>query len=356
MSGDFTEQRYDYSKGRENAGELVIMVGISGSGKSTLVKQWVNRGRGDTVRLNRDDMRRMIYVDVPWENHRDDLIRVLERDMARFALRKGKTVIIDDTNCVARTRHDWEVLAQTTYSKLRIVTMTTPLDVCIERDSLREGIARVGEGIIRKQLKDLQKMTKENPKTPVLTRPVFERDELNTGVWNVRLPNAPWVFFDMDGTTASHLRVNGTLIRNPYDESKVLLDEPVEVVCEWLRTLYPFFNLCAVSGRHDKCGDDTCDWLDGHAVPFDHILMRRTGDNRPDTEIKQEILDEFDAKFGKENIAFVLDDRPGVVQMWRDNGVKVYPVRGGTTHTPGCQYTFEKGYRYCPQCGALEDF
>src|ERR1700677_340804 len=133
MGGDFTEHRFDYSKGREGAGELVIMVGVPGSGKSTLVTTWVNWGKGQHVRLNRDDMRQMIYRGVPWSAHHDEFIRPLETEMARMALKKGLTVYIDDTNTNPRTRNEWETLAQATYSKLRIVTMTTSLEVCIER-------------------------------------------------------------------------------------------------------------------------------------------------------------------------------------------------------------------------------
>ena len=30
----------------------------------------------------------------------------------------------------------------------------------------------------------------------------------------------------------------------------------------------------------------------------------------------------------KEKIAFVIDDRPSVIRMWRENGLSVIPVRG----------------------------
>ena len=134
---DFTEQRFDYSLGRADAPELTVMVGVSGSGKSVAVRSWVDWGKGQKVRLNKDDMRRMIYVNVPWEAHKDDMIRILERDMARTLLKHGRDVFIDDTNCVRRTRAAWEQLAQEMRVKLRIVTMTTPKDVCIERDAAR---------------------------------------------------------------------------------------------------------------------------------------------------------------------------------------------------------------------------
>jgi predicted kinase len=352
MTSDFIENRFDYSGGRETAPELTIMVGLSGSGKSTAAKSWVNWGRGQVVRLNRDSMRAMMYVDVPWTAHHDDVIRVVQKDMARTALRMGKNVIIDDTNCVRKTRQAWEELAKECRTKFRIVTMTTPFDVCVERDAQRTDKEHVGKEVILRQRKQLNEFKIDLENTPVsYSRPVFEREALLTGGFTKRLPDAPFVIVDVDGTVANH-----TGHRDPYNEKLVLLDSVYEVVADWVRALQPFYNILIVSGRHDTCGDDTCEWFEGNNIPFDHILMRRGGDNRSDFIVKQEILDEFLSVFSKEDIAFVLDDRPQVVRMWKKNGLTVYPVRGTTLHRQGCSFESQRGYRTCPECGALEDF
>jgi predicted kinase len=352
---DYTEQRFDYSGGRADAPELIIMVGVSGSGKSVIAKQWVDRGRGNIARLNRDSIRALLWNNVPWNNNLENLVRNWQMEGARMALQSGKDVIIDDTNCVRQTRQKWEEFATQMRVKFRIVTMTTELDVCIERDSKREGKEKVGEGVIRRQHKDLTeiKVQPSEAKEPVkLTRPYFERTEyLRNGGWVARLPNAQWVLVDTDGTVADCVG-----IRSPFDETRVLEDKVYEVVAEWVRALYPHYNVCVVSGRHDSCGDDTCDWWEMHGIPFDHILMRYSGDNRSDVIVKQEILNELAAVVGKENIAFVLDDRPRVVEMWRSNGIRVFPVRGTTTHVEGCTFNQPKGYRICSDCGALEYF
>ena len=274
-------------------------------------------------------------------------------EAARQALQVGKDVIIDDCNHIRQTRQKWEEFAQQTRVRFRIITMTTPIDVCIERDSKREGKERVGEGVIRKQNKDLNevKVKPREEKEVKITRPYMERQTLNSGGgWTVRLPNAKTVVVDVDGTTAK------SVSRGPFDESRVMEDEPYTVVAAWVRSLYQSCNVIIVSGRHDGCGDDTWDWHEMHDIPFDHMLMRHNGDNRSDVIVKQEILNELAAVIGKENIAFVIDDRPRVVDMWKSNGLTVYPVRGGTAHKEGCAYAGEKGYRTCPDCGALEDF
>lgn len=385
---DYTEQRFDYSGGRPDAPELILMVGVSGSGKSTLAKAWVNRGRGNIARLNRDSLRSMLHVDVPFAKKLEDRVKTMQHETARAILQAGGDVIIDDTNCIRQTRQKWEEFAQTMRVKFRIVTMSTDLDTCIRRDKERsepcpqcgkpKGVM-VGEGIVRRQYKDLHTLkveAKEKKEPPKLTRPYFERDLLRTGGFVPRLPNAPWVLIDVDGTVACHEGV-----RNKFDESRVLHDTVYSVVADWVRALYPHYNICIVSGRHDWCGDDTCDWLEMHGIPFDRILMRRSGDNRSDVIAKQEILDELRAVLGTDHgvfvsekdfnpndekpifsvppsgIAFVLDDRPRVVEMWRSNGIPAFTVRGGWQHSENCGAgVLHKGYGICPDCGALEYF
>jgi predicted kinase len=151
----FTEQFVDYSADRQDAPTLTVMVGISGSGKSVLARTWVNAGRGNVVRFNRDNMRSMLFVDVPWSHHNEELTRKLQQEGVKTALRMGRNVIVDDTNCVIRTRHGWEQVARDYRAKFRLVVMTTPLEVCIERDSKRVGKECVGEDIVKKQYKDM---------------------------------------------------------------------------------------------------------------------------------------------------------------------------------------------------------
>jgi predicted kinase len=357
---DYTEQRFDYSGGRNDAPELVIMVGVSGSGKSVVAKQLVNRGQGRVARLNRDSLRLMLHVDVPYKKTLEDRVRNLQNAMATMLLQAGTDVIIDDTNCIRNTRQKWEDFAKQHRAKFRVIRMTTDIDTCIERDSKREGREKVGEGVIRRQYKDLNELNRSTPKETSerpLTRPYFERTEyLRNGGWTTRLPGAAWVLVDVDGTLATIEDGQGGTVRYQHDESKVLHDKPIEFVVRWVQALYPHYNICLVSGRHDWCGDDTCDWMDMHGVAFDHILMRYSGDNRSDVLVKQEILNELAAVIGKENIAFVIDDRPRVVEMWRSNGLLVIPVRGGWEHSNDCvkATTLHKGFKSCPDCGAIE--
>ncbi len=327
--GEFVEHRFDYSQGRPQQPELTVIVGPSGSGKSTLCKQWMNWSAGTAVRLNRDDMRKMLYVMVPWEAHKDSYVRIVEAQMARMALYRGLNVYIDDTNCIRKTRYGWEELAKECRVKFRIVLMTVPTEECIKRDAGRPEGERVGEIVIRKQFKDLNKTTVEvedagKPQAKlVLTRPVFDREALRSGGFTLRLSGAPIVIYDVDGTLT-----DSSAVRNPYDESRVLFDKPYQNIVAMAQKDYETKNLFIVSGRHDKCGDDTVEWMNAYGVKFDLMLMRRTKDNRHDTIVKEELLDELLAIFDLKQIEYVVDDRPQVIRMWRRRGLKVIAARG----------------------------
>jgi predicted kinase len=328
--GEFKEHYFDYSRGRENRPTLFVMVGISGSGKSTECKARLNKTAGRAIRLNRDDMRRMLYVNVPWEAHKDNYVRAVELDMAKRALHKGLDVYIDDTNCIRKTRYSFEELAKEVECKLCIVEMTVSFDECVKRDLARHQSGEcVGKDVILKQYKDLNKNRVEvedagKPLSkPVLTKPAMMREMLHNGGFTLRLPEAPIVIYDVDGTLANHEGV-----RNPYDESRVIHDNPYPAIVAQARKDYETKNLFIFSGRKEKSGDDTCDWMEMHGVKFDLMLNRLTKDNRHDTEVKGDMLDLILELFPIEKIEYVVDDRPVVCRLWERRGLKVQWARG----------------------------
>ena len=78
-----------------------------------------------------------------------------------------------------------------------------------------------------------------------------------------------------------------------------------------------------VSGRPGNYREATEKWLDKHGFEFDVLLMRRAGDKRPDTEVKKEIYDKCLKKY---EIECVFDDRPRIINMWKEQGLKVFDV------------------------------
>lgn len=129
--------------------ELIICKGLPASGKSTFSRQWVLEDPKTRIRVNRDDIRRMLGP--YWVPTREDLVTEYEQDMVRSALRSGFSVIIDATNF----KDQWIIDIHKRASchspniELKVQDFThIPLEECIKRDSLRSRHEQVGEKVI----------------------------------------------------------------------------------------------------------------------------------------------------------------------------------------------------------------
>ncbi|GHF17922.1 hypothetical protein GCM10017044_10510 [Kordiimonas sediminis] len=135
----------------------------------------------------------------------------------------------------------------------------------------------------------------------------------------------PLVLFDVDGTLADiahrrHFVQNGkkdwrAFFKHMGDDTP---NAPVVGLYQALQAS-DRYDLVIVSARPDNYRELTEQWLVWNGISFDRLIMRKETDNRPDTEVKKDILDMLLAE-GRE-IAFVVDDRDCVVDMWRQNGI-----------------------------------
>lgn len=75
---------------------LVYTYGLPASGKSTWAKAWVNEDPKKRVRVNRDDIRRMLGP--YWQPSREDLVTSMEVSLITDALIDGYNVVVDATN------------------------------------------------------------------------------------------------------------------------------------------------------------------------------------------------------------------------------------------------------------------
>lgn len=307
--------------------KLILMIGESGSGKSTIAKAMVDKNPEKYVSISRDNLRIELRKEPDCPKGEGFEPHVKKVQMARAAkfLKEDKNVIIDDTNIHLQTRLNWEKFAEhkAEFAPYRVFT---GMEECIARDAQRTGSARVGRAVIHRQF-----------------------------LMSKRLPinlDKPVVIVDVDGTVA-----DSTGVRNVYDESQVGKDKVVPAIRDWVNALAEDHTILVVSGRKSTCGDATADWFNSGGVWFDYMFMRHGYDvNKPDTVIKQGILDEILGMIPKHKIAFVIDDRPKVCKMWKENGLTVYPVRGTTDHRHDCTYEMTKNDERCPECWALADF
>lgn len=130
---------------------LIITRGLPGCGKSTWAKKCILEDEAaemKTVRVNRDSIRTMLHFDL-WSKENEKLTVIARNTLISSMLAQGINVICDDTNL------DPFVLAELTeigrlHNHAVIIKDFTdvPLHVCIDRDSFREGKARVGPKVI----------------------------------------------------------------------------------------------------------------------------------------------------------------------------------------------------------------
>lgn len=128
--------------------QLIICKGLPASGKTTWAKAWVNEDSKHRVRVNRDDIRRMLGP--YWLPEREFLVTIIEKETTRTALREGYSVVVDATNFKAGWIQEMAKNLQM-YMIFELVNKDftdVSLETCIERDKLRT--EAVGEEVIRK--------------------------------------------------------------------------------------------------------------------------------------------------------------------------------------------------------------
>jgi predicted kinase len=140
--------------------QLILTKGLQASGKSTWAKAWVAEAPKERVRINRDDIRRMLGP--YWIPTREDLVTDIENDCVRAALIEKFNVVIDATNFRSTVEgytsklRSWGILdIEVTIKDFTDISV----EECIKRDNLRSGSEKVGEAVIRQMFNRYLKHT-----------------------------------------------------------------------------------------------------------------------------------------------------------------------------------------------------
>lgn len=288
--------------------KIYIMQGLPASGKSTMAKKLTELG--GTVRINKDLLRTMLHFN-KWSGNNEGITRAASRDLARNMLLADLNVIIDDTNLNEGTLQSWVDLAKECGAKIEHIKMKTSMQECIERDE-----NRFSDGTS-------------------VGRDVIVGMALQSGLYPK--PEKGFVLCDLDGTLADITHrlhyVNGEKKDWKGFFEHMMLDTPrIEVVDMLLKYEEEGYEIIFVSARPDNYRAFTRDWIVNTAFKGYEIsktlIMRQAGDKRPDTEVKYGVLQKYFKKPGYK-IHCVIDDRPSVIRMWRENGVEVIDVGKG---------------------------
>jgi len=285
--------------------KATICVGVSASGKTTWAKEQEN-----SIIISKDDIRKKILMGELhrelepgelwklWNFKRESEINVIQDMEFKAASERNMNVIVADTNLNKDFNQNLETRLKVLNYEIEYKLFPVDLVTAWNRDKMRAD--SVGYNIIYRQYQQWLKFIDRKIYTP-----------------DIHKPSA--VIVDVDGTLA-HMKDRG-----PFDWHKVgqdILDPAVYHLT--LGFHQQGFKIIVLSGRDSVCRGETIQWLNRHNVPFNCLYMRKEGDMRKDSIVKEELFWQYVAD--DNNIIAVVDDRPQVTRLWRELGLKVFDV------------------------------
>lgn len=284
--------------------QLLVLIGAPGSGKTTFAKYHV-RTHLNWVRLCRDDFRTMQFSHTFLTDEMEAALTDMIFAAIEGMLLKKKNVIADATHTKAEYLEQYIAsfgnLADITF-KIFDVDKTTLKQRCEAREAM------TGKWIPPKAIHhhaDALEKLKTQFDLSVRNR---RRLQHMVKEQEAHLPKA--VICDLDGTLA--LMDD----RDPFDASGCENDRLNQAVANTLNFYHQNgHQILLVSGREDKYREPTLRFLEKHAIPFNGLWMRPSGNYIKDSTLKKEIFEQEIA--GRYHVSLVLDDRDQVVDMWR---------------------------------------
>jgi len=130
------------------------------------------------------------------------------------------------------------------------------------------------------------------------------------------------VIFDIDGTLADVSERLHHIKKKPKDWDAffrgIPQDKAIRSMVRLCNILYSSgIKILLCTGRREKDRAETVKWLEQQGVNYHELILRPNGDRRSDVIVKREML----AGLDKSKILFVVEDRSGVVEMWRSEGL-----------------------------------
>ncbi len=307
---------------------LYVTRGCPGSGKTTYTKNWVGENPKGRIRVNRDDIRMMLFgskVGLSYEQ--EDLVTQVSRKAVKIGLRDGKDVIVDDMHLRPKyIREMYQVARSCEADDVVLVPFTPPLGILIDRQMSRPPEDRVIPDVVRELY---AKFTRKGRLLEVESYSEYLKSKsLDASAEN---PYLPYTSEDNDLPKAVLVDIDGTIAKNEsgrgwYDWDRVGEDSVVDAVADLVKTLNQHTDITPIfiSGRDAVCRDITEGWLTQNGLSPKHLFMRPVGDKRPDVEVKYELFNLHVRN--KWKVEFWIDDRPSVCRMIRKLGIPLFQV------------------------------
>lgn len=170
----------------------------------------------------------------------------------------------------------------------------------------------------------------------VLYRTVFvsfaEPSRKGTVMQATRSTKPSAVIFDMDGTLCDVRSIRhlvdqdaGARMFDAFHEASAGCP-PNHAVVDIARSAVALgYAVLVVTARKQRWERLTAFWLADHRVPSDALYCRHDFDNRPDYEVKKDILGRIRQRY---EVVLAVDDNPNVLALWRESAVPCVEVPG----------------------------
>lgn len=134
----------------------------------------------------------------------------------------------------------------------------------------------------------------------------------------------PVVVVDMDGTIADASRREAKFLRRKKKDWPGFFrdmenDPPIKEILARVHELAETHDIVILTGRPEKYRPQTESWLKKYKVTPVEVLMRRSGDSRPDFEAKGALMRDL---LERRAVIMALDDREPVCQQYTALGVR----------------------------------
>jgi len=247
--------------------KAILTIGVSASGKSFWAKEYA-RANKNTIISNRDDLRFALTGAATWaeykfNKHIEKSITELQRITIEQAFHNKNDIIIADTNLNPVYREQLITSLKSFGFTIEIKEFPITLEEAWKRDASRTN--GVGKDVIYKQYQQW-----------------LEYKGRRTYVPNTDKTRA--ILVDVDGTLAKM----GD--RGAFEWSKVGVDTVRPIVRQMVSSFMDTHVVIVLSGRDAVCQKETACWLFDNRIRYDHLFMRKEGDMRKDTVIKEEIF------------------------------------------------------------------
>ena len=283
--------------------KIIILQGLQGSGKSTYANAFIKKDRS-FKRINRDAIRHMIDN---YSHKTEKLVHKIWQESVKSILQNNNNLIIDEMSLNKdrlKSTIEW-LKTISPNADIEVKEFKISLEEAIERDKRRE--FSVGEKVIRQTYKKY----------------IADKPEKDCYKFDYDIKKAQAYIFDIDGTMA---------IKHPdrdiFDGSKADMDLPIVPVIYTLNALKKAgFKIIVLSGRDGSHKEVTENWLHKVGVNYNEFYMRKAGDNRRDSIVKEELYKLYVEPVY--DVVGVFDDRIQVLgECWQDKlGLFTFDVR-----------------------------